>query len=247
MSEIERPARPVPRSLDQLAGRAPAGRDDRGGASLPARRRMGDPRGGARLGRRLADDPRCSGWSGARRWRRCVHPRWSWHSRGLRRRAGRYGVAARPPTPITRAQRRPAPVTVRVPRLRRARRHDHRPDRDHRDRRRTIRDRRIFGPLAATRTPTRCRTGRAGVGPGGRVGIRQPRPHLARSGRPTRTLISSTFTVPLDLGELPVRGGVGDTGVRDGSQIVLTAPKGAFGATVPAIDRDRPAPRRRPR
>ncbi len=52
-------------------------------------------------------------------------------------------------------------------------------------------------------------------------------------------LISSTVTVPLDLGQLRVRGGSVLLMIRDGSRVVLTTQKGAVGATFPgstAID-----------
>ncbi len=46
-------------------------------------------------------------------------------------------------------------------------------------------------------------------------------------------LISSTVTVPLDLGQLRVRGGSVLLLIRDGSRVVLTTPKGAIGSSFP--------------
>ncbi len=55
------------------------------------------------------------------------------------------------------------------------------------------------------------------------------------------TLVSATFAVPLHLGEFPAPGGMATMVPRDGSQIVLTAPTGAFRATAPATTATQPS------
>jgi hypothetical protein len=55
------------------------------------------------------------------------------------------------------------------------------------------------------------------------------------------TLISSTFAVPLDLGEFPAPGGSATLVPGDGSQVVLIAPTGAFGGSSPASTATNPS------
>ncbi len=56
-----------------------------------------------------------------------------------------------------------------------------------------------------------------------------------RTVSPDRGLpLGNRLTIALDLGVLPVRGNAISLGVRDGSQIVLTTPPDALGATAPA-------------
>jgi len=56
-----------------------------------------------------------------------------------------------------------------------------------------------------------------------------------RTVSPDRGLpLGNRLTIALDLGVLPVRGSAVSLGVRDGSQIVLTTPPDALGATAPA-------------
>jgi hypothetical protein len=55
------------------------------------------------------------------------------------------------------------------------------------------------------------------------------------------TLVSSTFVVPLSLGEFPMRTGPATLVPQHGSEVVLTAPTGAFGTATPASTATNPS------
>jgi hypothetical protein len=92
--------------------------------------------------------------------------------------------------------------------------------------------RKLFGPLGAGQD-----TDQLGTPAGWRAGpVVDGYPSWTR----TRTItpdqgnwVSSSLSIPVDLGSLPIRGSTVSMVPRDGSRLELAAPKGALGATYP--------------